>query len=43
MTTATTMRTSSKNTISRYCNNFVTIPSRSERKMCINIAGIKLA
>ena len=36
-------RTSSKNVISRYCKNFVITPSRSKWKVCINIAGKKLA
>ena len=29
--------------ISRYCNNVVITPRRSEWKVCINIAEIKLA
>ena len=42
-TTTISTRTSSKNIISRYCSNFVITPSRSEREVWINIAGIKLA
>ena len=38
----TLTRTLSKNIIFRCCNNFVTTPCRSEWKVCINIAGVKL-
>ena len=35
-------RTLSKNIISRYCNNFAIVPSRSAWKVCINIPEKKI-